>query len=89
MACCLLHEQGSSKEGTPQVQIRPDNTDHAKVEDHMNTSNRLREKRKKKKNCKKTEWKNKALEIYSKLQDGKEPAQPTHQSPCSKFEDCK
>ncbi|XP_057179437.1 uncharacterized protein LOC130547490 [Triplophysa rosa] len=80
----LLAEE-SSKEGTPQVQIRADNTDHANVEDHMNTSNRLREKRKKKKDGKK--WKNKALEIYSKLQDGKEPAQPTHQSPCSKFED--
>ncbi|KAA0721018.1 hypothetical protein E1301_Tti001972 [Triplophysa tibetana] len=78
---------GPSKEGTPKVQIRPDNTDRANVEDHMKTSNRLREKRKKKKNSKKTEWKNKALEIYSKLQDGKEPAQPTHQSPCSKFED--
>lgn len=71
------------------MQIRPDSTDHANVEDHMNTSNIFREKRKKKKDSKKTERKNKALEIYSKLQDGKDPAQPTHQSPCSKFEDCK
>ncbi|KTF92047.1 hypothetical protein cypCar_00016080, partial [Cyprinus carpio] len=33
------------------------------------------------------ERKNKALQIYSKLQDGKDPTEPSHQSPCSKFED--
>ncbi|XP_059367182.1 mucin-2 [Carassius carassius] len=61
-------------------------SDHA--EKHRNRSDRLQEKRKRKKERKKTEErKNKALQIYSKLQDGKDPTEPTHQSPCSKFED--
>lgn len=66
----------------------PERSDHA--EKHRNRSDRLREKRKRKKEIKKTEArKNKALEIYSKLRDGKDLTEPTHQSPCAKFEDCK
>ncbi|XP_058630283.1 mucin-2 isoform X2 [Onychostoma macrolepis] len=61
-------------------------SDHA--EKHRNKSERLREKRKRKREIKKTEErKNKALQIYSKLQDGKDPTEPAHQRPCSKFED--
>lgn len=88
--CDLLHKENSAKEKTTQEQKRSESRNHADVEVHMNRSNRLREKKKRKKESKKTkELKNKALEIFSKLQDGKDPAQPDHQSPCSKFEDCK
>lgn len=60
-------------------------SDHA--EKHRNRSDRLREKRKRKREIKKTEErKSKALQIYSKLQGGKDPTEPPHQSPCSKFE---
>ncbi len=63
-------------------------SDHA--EKHRNRSDRLREKRKRKREIKKTEErKSKALQIYSKLQGGKDPTEPPHQSPCSKFENCK
>ncbi|XP_016311003.1 uncharacterized protein LOC107664836 [Sinocyclocheilus anshuiensis] len=74
--------------GTILVPQCPESSDH--TEKHRNRSDRLREKRKRKKEIKKTEErKNKALQIYSKLQDGKDLTEPTHQSPCSKFEDCK
>ncbi|TRY65064.1 hypothetical protein DNTS_026086, partial [Danionella cerebrum] len=53
-------------------------------EEARNMSDRLKERRKRKKQIKK-ERKNKALQIYSKLQEGKEPTED--QSPCSKFED--
>ncbi|XP_043093884.1 uncharacterized protein LOC122343470 isoform X2 [Puntigrus tetrazona] len=56
------------------------------AEKHRNRSDRLREKRKRK-NKKTEERKTKALQIYSKLQDGKDQTESTHQSPCSKFED--
>ncbi|XP_067284344.1 uncharacterized protein [Pseudorasbora parva] len=74
-----------ASEGTILVLQCPESSNQA--EKHMNRSDRLREKRKRKKEIKKTkERKNKALEIYSKLQDGKDVTDPTHQSPCSKFE---
>ncbi|XP_056312341.1 uncharacterized protein LOC130223526 [Danio aesculapii] len=68
------------------VPLCPAISDHA--EEPKYRSDRLREKRKRKKEIKKTkERKNKALQIYSKLQDGKEPTETTDQSSCSKFED--
>ncbi|XP_055046433.2 uncharacterized protein [Misgurnus anguillicaudatus] len=83
-----LLAENSAKEETTQEQKRSGSRERAEVEVHMNRSNRLREKKKRKKESKKTkELKNKALEIFSKLQDGKDPAQPDHQSPCAKFED--
>ncbi|KAL1275819.1 hypothetical protein QQF64_035442, partial [Cirrhinus molitorella] len=81
-----LLTDGPTNGGTILVPQRPESSDHA--EKHRNRSDKLREKRKRKKEIKKTEErKNKALQIYSKLQDGKESTEPTHQSPCSKFED--
>ncbi|XP_051748091.1 uncharacterized protein LOC127511352 isoform X2 [Ctenopharyngodon idella] len=78
-----LQTESPTSEGTILVLQCPESSDHA--EKHRNRSDRLREKRKRKKEIKR--WKNKALEIYSKLQDGKDLTEPTHQSPCSKFED--
>ncbi|XP_039524335.1 uncharacterized protein LOC120477032 isoform X2 [Pimephales promelas] len=81
-----LLTESPANEGTILVLQCPERSDYA--EKHRNRSDRLREKRKRKKEIRKTEArKNKALEIYSKLQDGKDPAEPTRQSPCSKFED--
>ncbi|XP_077090468.1 uncharacterized protein LOC143741856 isoform X2 [Siphateles boraxobius] len=83
---CVLLTESPANEGTILVLQCPERSDHA--EKHRNRSNRLREKRKRKKEIMKTEArKNKALEIYSKLQDGKDLTEPTHQSPCAKFED--
>ncbi|XDV25025.1 hypothetical protein PO909_029028 [Leuciscus waleckii] len=81
-----LLTESPANEGTILVLQCPERSDHA--EKHRNRSDRLREKRKRKKEIKKTEArKNKALEIYSKLRDGKDLTEPTHQSPCAKFED--
>ncbi|XP_051976306.1 uncharacterized protein LOC127638705 isoform X2 [Xyrauchen texanus] len=79
---------GPAKEVPLLEQACPEKRDHTGEEECRNGSIKLREKRKRKKENKKTEERKcKALQIYSKLQDGKDPTQATHQSPCSKFED--
>ncbi|XP_051546821.1 uncharacterized protein LOC127436607 [Myxocyprinus asiaticus] len=83
-----LLTEGPAKEATILEQACPEMRDHTGEEQCRNRSIKLREKRKRKKENKKTEERKcKALQIYSKLQDGKDPTQATQQSPCSKFED--